>query len=259
MGRTKRKGPRRRNTPERERRPSAGPVGDGEEASDTQVHLSRSEREREEERWNREREREATEVTGGETEKLECAVPRDAGTPRRAAEESGNTRPRARKVEGGAGREEGRIKKKGGPWRVGGRGNEKRNDRAAPDSAALIFNDILQRARVPLMHGHYNTPAPFLPHRAADGFSLALSSRFPPTPRRIMRRRESPRRTGNFSRFGTVSASRLARRHRRVDERGRAGKSARRSLVGIPAGYASFTIDRFAGDGREVEYRGPPR
>lgn len=36
------------------------------------------------------------------------------------------------------------------------RGNKKRKDRAAPDSAALIFNDILDRAGVPLMHGHYN-------------------------------------------------------------------------------------------------------
>lgn len=36
---------------------------------------------------------------------------------------------------------------------------------AAPDSAALIFNDILGRAGVPLMHGHYNmllSPAPLL-------------------------------------------------------------------------------------------------
>lgn len=78
--------------------------------------------------------------------------------------------------------EGGRIKKKkGGPGeRVGGRGNEKRNDRAAPDSAALIFNDILQRARVPLMHRHYDTPnlfSSFLP--PTDAFS---SRSFPSPP-----------------------------------------------------------------------------
>lgn len=76
--------------------------------------------------------------------------------------------------------EGGRIKKKGGLGRVGGRGNEKRNDRAAPDSAALIFNDILQRARVPLMHRHYNTPASFLSFYDRC-FFLVLSSRFVPT------------------------------------------------------------------------------
>lgn len=63
--------------------------------------------------------------------------------------------------------EEERAEKGGGATRkeeLGGerrtederRGNEKRKDRAAPDSAALIFNDILGRAGVPLMHGHYN-------------------------------------------------------------------------------------------------------
>lgn len=57
-------------------------------------------------------------------------------------------------------------------------GNEKRNDRAAPDSAALIFNDILQRARVPLMHGHSKYASLFSFLLRPMLFPRALPSRF---------------------------------------------------------------------------------
>lgn len=72
---------------------------------------------------------------------------RDAGTQRRRKRKRGQKKAEERRGERGARRRTEDER----------RGNEKRKDRAAPDSAALIFNDILGRAGVPLMHGHYNT------------------------------------------------------------------------------------------------------
>lgn len=61
-----------------------------------------------------------------------------------------------------------RIKKKGGP----GRKRKKKRSSCSRLSAALIFNDILQRARVPLMHRHYNTARPlFSPFHRPAAFS----------------------------------------------------------------------------------------
>lgn len=91
---------------------------------------------------------------------------RDAGTQRRKKRKRGQ-KAKERRGESGARRRTEDER----------RGNEKRKDRAAPDSAALIFNDILGRAGVPLMHGHYNML--LLPLSLLYlSFSLFLCSRY---------------------------------------------------------------------------------